>query len=36
VIARQGFLEEGLHFMPKPFSMKSLAAKIRETLGTIT
>jgi PAS domain S-box-containing protein len=33
VIARQGILEEGVHFIPKPFSLKDLAAKVREALG---
>jgi len=33
VIARQGMLEEGIHFIPKPFSLQDLAAKIREALG---
>lgn len=33
VIARQGILEKGLHFLPKPFSLKELSAKVRETLG---
>lgn len=32
VITRQGILDEGVHFIPKPFSMKTLASKIRETL----
>jgi two-component system, cell cycle sensor histidine kinase and response regulator CckA len=34
VIARQGILDEGLHFMSKPFSLINLAVKVRETLGT--
>jgi CheY-like chemotaxis protein len=33
VITRQGILEEGVHFIPKPFSLKSLATKVRKTLG---
>jgi len=33
VIARQGILEEGVHFIPKPFSLKVLAAKVLEILG---
>lgn len=33
VIARQGILEEGIHFIPKPFSLRELAAKVREALG---
>jgi PAS domain S-box-containing protein len=33
VITHHGILEEGVHFLPKPFTMKDLAAKIREALG---
>ncbi len=33
VIARQGILEEGIKFIAKPFSMRDLAAKIRDVLG---
>ncbi len=32
VIAHQGVLDEGVHFIQKPFSRKSLAAKVREAL----
>lgn len=32
VIAHHGVLEEGVHFMQKPFSIKELAAKIRSVL----
>jgi CheY-like chemotaxis protein len=32
VVAHRGVLEEGLHFMQKPFSMEALAKKTRETL----
>jgi PAS domain S-box-containing protein len=32
VIASHGILEEGLHFVQKPFSMRDLAKKVRETL----
>ncbi len=32
VIARQGVLDEGVHFMQKPFSPRSLAAKVQEVL----
>ena len=32
LIARQGFLEEGIQFISKPFSLADLAGKIRETL----
>jgi PAS domain S-box-containing protein len=32
VVANHGVLEEGLHFMQKPFSMEDLAKKARETL----
>jgi ABC-type amino acid transport substrate-binding protein/signal transduction histidine kinase/CheY-like chemotaxis protein len=31
VIAHRGVLDEGVHFIQKPFSMKELAGKIRET-----
>jgi FixJ family two-component response regulator len=30
VIAHHGVLEEGVHFLQKPFSMKNLARKISE------
>jgi len=33
VIACQGVLEEGLHFIQKPFSKKDLGGKVREALG---
>lgn len=32
VIAHRGILEEGVHFIQKPFSIKELAVKIREVL----
>lgn len=32
VIAHHGVLEKGIHFIPKPFSRRVLAAKVRETL----
>ncbi len=32
VIAHQGVLDEGVHFLQKPFSRKNLAEKIREAL----
>ncbi len=32
IIAHHGILEEGVHFIQKPFSMEDLAAKVRETL----
>nr|MBF0223677.1 PAS domain-containing protein [Desulfobulbaceae bacterium] len=32
VIAHQGVLEEGVHFIQKPFSMNDLASKVREVL----
>jgi PAS domain S-box-containing protein len=32
VIAHQGVLDEGMHFIQKPYSIKNLAAKVRETL----
>ena len=34
VIARQGILEDGVHFIQKPFSMADLDAKIRAALDT--
>ena len=30
VIAHRGVLEDGVHFIQKPFSMPDLAAKVRE------
>lgn len=33
VIAHHGILEEGINFIQKPFSMKNLAAKIRQALA---
>jgi YesN/AraC family two-component response regulator len=32
VIARRGVLEEGVHFIQKPFSVKEIAKKVREAL----
>jgi PAS domain S-box-containing protein len=32
VIARQGVLDEGVHFIQKPFSMKDFVTKVREVL----
>ena len=32
VIAHQGVLDEGIHFLQKPFSIETLATKIREAL----
>jgi two-component system cell cycle sensor histidine kinase/response regulator CckA len=32
VIAHQGVMDKGIHFIQKPFSIKALAAKVRETL----
>lgn len=33
VIARQGILEDDIQFIPKPFSFKDLATKVKEILG---
>jgi two-component system, cell cycle sensor histidine kinase and response regulator CckA len=33
VIAHHGVLDEGVYFIQKPFSVSSLAAKVREALG---
>lgn len=33
VIAQHGVLEEGMHFIQKPFSIKELSAKVREVLA---
>ena len=33
IIALQGVLDEGVKFISKPFSLKDLAAKVREVLG---
>ncbi len=33
IIARHGILEEGVNFLQKPFTMKALSDKIRETMG---
>jgi two-component system, cell cycle sensor histidine kinase and response regulator CckA len=33
VISRLGILEEGIHFIEKPFSVASLAGKVQEVLG---
>ena len=32
VIARQGVLDEGVHFIQKPFSKKDLAVRMSEAL----
>lgn len=32
VIARHGVLEEGVNFIQKPFSVKEISIKVRETL----
>jgi len=33
IIAHHGVLEDGVHFIQKPFTIKELAAKVREALG---
>ena len=33
-IAHRGILDEGVHFIQKPFLIKELAAKVRESLGS--
>ncbi len=33
IIAHHGVLDEGVHFIQKPFTIRELTAKIRETLG---
>jgi two-component system, cell cycle sensor histidine kinase and response regulator CckA len=35
IIARNGMVEGALHFIQKPFSKQSLAAKLREVLDSI-
>jgi PAS domain S-box-containing protein len=35
VIAHHGVLDEGVHFIQKPFSRKDLAAKVRQTLKPV-
>ncbi len=34
VIAHHGVLDEGIHFLQKPFSMQAMAAKVREVLDS--
>jgi two-component system, cell cycle sensor histidine kinase and response regulator CckA len=34
VIAHHGVLDDGVHFLQKPFSLETLAAKLREVLDT--
>ena len=33
IIAGQGVLDEGLHFLAKPFTLAAIAAKVRTALG---
>jgi two-component system cell cycle sensor histidine kinase/response regulator CckA len=33
IIAHQGVLEQGVHFIPKPFTVVDLAKKVRQALG---
>lgn len=35
VIAKQGIIPEGVHFIQKPFTMQELAAKVREVLSPV-
>jgi len=34
IIARQGVLDKGVHFIEKPFTFESLARKVRKAMGT--
>ena len=34
VIAHHGVIDEGVHFIRKPFSIKDLAAKVRKVLDS--
>jgi FixJ family two-component response regulator len=34
LIAHHGVLDQGVHFIQKPFSIKNLAAKVREALDS--
>jgi PAS domain S-box-containing protein len=34
IVARQGVLEKGVHFIQKPFTLDSLARKVREAMGS--
>jgi len=33
-IAHRGVLDEGVHFLPKPFSVKAMAEKVGEVLDS--
>jgi FixJ family two-component response regulator len=33
VIAHRGVVDEGVHFIQKPFTIENLGAKVREALG---
>lgn len=35
-IAQLGVLDEGIHFIQKPFTKRDLAAKVREAIGVAT
>jgi len=32
VIERHGVMQQGMHFLQKPFSVKAVAAKVRQAL----
>jgi FixJ family two-component response regulator len=36
IVAKQSILDEGMHFIQKPFSKKDIAAQVRKTLDDET